>query len=350
MFINFEKILEEDSFIIMNKIIPWYKFKNKKILITGGTGFIGSYLIKILYLVNIKKKLNIKIDCIVRDKKKTYRIFNNKYFNNFLTIHNISIFKEIKLKGKYHYIIHAASIASPKFFKSDPIGVILPNILGTINLLKFAEKNKLEKFIFFSTTGVNGFVDDKLRPIAEDYYGSLNPSLIENSYLESKRMGENICQAWYAQKKIPIQIVRPAITYGPGVPLNDGRSYADFFSNILNNEDIILYTNGKAIRNFCYIADFVSGLMFMILKGKVGETYNISNEEEISIKNLANLLTKKIFKEKKLKIKFKKNKKNYLRVNFKKTTVSTKKIRKIGWKINLSLEEGMKRTIKSYEN
>ena len=111
----------------------------------------------------------------------------------------------------------------------------------------------------------------------------LDPNKIENCYLESKRMGENLCIAWHHQKKIPIQIVRPAITYGPGVPLDDGRSYADFIKNILNNENIKLHSKGDAIRNFCYIADFISGFFFSFFHGNIGDTYNISSEREYSI-------------------------------------------------------------------
>jgi len=345
---NFETVLKEDSERILKLRIPWHKIKNKKILITGGNSFIVSYFIKILFLINIVKKLNITIDCTTRDKKKTKNLYDKRYTKKFLSIHKISLLKKITLKNKYNYIIHAASLSSPKFFRDNPIDVVLPNILGTINLLKFSEKKKIDKFIYFSSTGVNGFVDDKARPISENIYGSLDPTLISNSYLESKRMGENLCYAWYSQKNIPIQIVRPSITYGPGIQLDDGRSYADFISNIVQNKNLILSSKGTAIRNYCYISDFIGGLILMMTKGKVGETFNIANEKEISIKNLANLIVNKFFKEKKLKVIYSKNN-NFLRVNFNRTTVSTKKIRSLGWKILTSLEDGFKRTVKTYE-
>lgn len=346
---NLDSLLNDDLNRILKIKIPWKKLKNKKFLITGGGGFIVSYLIKILFLINEKKKLNISIDCTTRSKKKTKILYEEKYTNKFLKIHKISLMDKINIKGKFNYIIHAASLASPKYFKKNPIDVVLPNIVGTINLLKFSEKKKLDKFVFFSSTGVNGFVDDKIRPISENVYGPLDPTLIQNSYLESKRMGENLCYAWFSQKNVPIQIARPAITYGPGIKLNDGRSYADFISNIINNKNIVLFSDGSALRNYCYVSDFFSGLMIMLLKGKIGSTYNIANEKEISIKKLSDLITNKFFKEKKLKVTYNKNYNNFLRVKFKRTTVSTKKLRSLGWRILTSLEDGFKRTVRIYE-
>lgn len=348
---NLERIIYEDAITIGNEPLNWNFLRDKKILITGGTGFIASYLIKVLFHINNQKKLNLKVDCTVRDLEKTKKIFNaHDCFKNFLTIKKISILDSIELDTSYNIIIHAASIASPKYFDSDPIGVVAPNTIGTVNLLKFAETmHNLDKFIFFSTTGVNGHVEDSLRPIPENVYGALDPTLIENCYLESKRMGENICFAWYKQKSVPIQVVRPAITYGPGVALDDGRSYADFINSIVKGQDIILHTDGSAIRNFCYIADFISGLMYVMLKGGNGEVYNLSSEDEYSIKQLANLLVNKIFREKNLSVVFKKEKDQFLRVNFSRTTVSTSKARSLGWNIKFDIENGMRRTIESYQ-
>ena len=215
-------------------------------------------------------------------------------------------------------------------------------------MLKFAERNKLNKFIFFSTTAVSGHVDDKLRPISENFYGSFDPTAVESCYIESKRMAENICLSWFRQKKIPVQIIRPAHTYGPGVNFDDGRIYADFISSIVQNKNIILNSDGKSIRNFCYIADFIVGFFHVLFKGKTGEAYNVSNEDEHSIKYIANLLVNKIFKKKFLKVVYKKQKIPYVRANFKRSTCSNKKVRLLGWKLKFSIEQGMYRTIESY--
>ena len=344
---NLNKILNDDFDFILKSNLPWRKLENKNILITGATGFIASYLIKFLNNANNKLKLNLTITGTIRDLAKAKILFTN-IDSNFLKLEKMNILQPINSKINYDVVIHMASIATPKLFGSNPIDVVLPNTLGTINLLNFSANQNLERFVFFSTTGVNGFVDDDLRPIAESVYGGLDPNKIENCYLESKRMGENLCIAWHHQKKIPIQIVRPAITYGPGVPLDDGRSYADFIKNILNNENIKLHSKGDAIRNFCYIADFISGFFYSFFHGDIGDTYNISSELEYSILELAKILIEDVFSEKSLSIEYDFENNDFMRVNYTKTTVSTKKLRSLGWSQKHTIQEGMKRTVKSY--
>lgn len=344
---NYNKIIKDDAELIMDTNLPWEDLQDMNILITGATGFIAGYLIRFLSELNHSKKLNIKITGTVRNLKAAQLKFKNNDLK-ILTLIELSILDEIKIKEKFDYIFHMASVASPKLFKDNPKSVVLPNTLGTINLLKFASTMNLKSFVFFSTTGVNGFVDDDIRPISEEQYGSLDPTKLANCYLESKRMGENLCIAWSEEDNVPIQIVRPAITYGPGVPLDDGRSYADFVKSIVKNENIVLHSNGEALRNFCYIADFIIGLFHVIFKGKIGEVYNISTEVEHSIKQIALMLTEDIFKDQNLSVEFDIGSNSDLRPEFNRTTVSTKKVRALGWKLSFSFKDGIKRTVESY--
>jgi UDP-glucuronate decarboxylase len=350
LLIDKNKIFTEDFNFIKKNHRAWGLLKNKKILLSGSTGFIASSIIKFLITISKKKKLNLQIDCLLRNKKKGNDIYNQFKLDkkNNLNLIKRNILNDIDLEGQYHYIIHTASLASPSFFTKNPIETILPNSLGVINMLKFAERNKkLKKFIFFSTTGVNGFVDDALRPISEETYGPINHQELENTYLESKRFGETACMSWFHQKKIPINIIRPAITYGPGININDERSYSYFVKSIINNKNIELSSDGSAIRNYCYIADFINGFFFVFFKGKNGETYNVCSKREISIKKLTDTLCNKLFKHKKLKILF--TKENFKRINFNRTTVSTKKLENLGWKEGYTINEGFLRTVKSYE-
>jgi len=344
---NYGKIIRDDAELIMNINLPWEELKDKNILITGATGFIAGYLIRFLSELDRIKKLNISITGTVRNLKKAQIKFKNNDIK-ILKLIKLSILDEIKINEKYDYIFHMASVSSPRLFKNNPKNVVLPNTLGTINLLKFASTMNLKSFIFFSTTGVNGFVDDDQRPITEEQYGGLDPTKLANCYLESKRMGENLCIAWYEEDNVPIQIVRPAITYGPGVPLDDGKVYADFINSIVNNENIVLYSKGEALRNFCYIADFITGLFHVIFKGKIGEVYNVSTEVEHSIKQIAFMLTEDIFKDQNLSVDFDIGSNSDIRPEFNRATVSTKKVRALGWECHFSFKDGTIRTVESY--
>jgi nucleoside-diphosphate-sugar epimerase len=203
--------------------------------------------------------------------------------------------------------------------------------------------------LFFSTSGVYGYVDPLAYPIKEDHFGSLDPTDLASCYLESKRMGENMCIAWLNQYGIPVKIVRPAITYGPGVKLDDGRSFADFISNIVNNQDIALYSDGQVLRNYCYIADVTLGFFIVLLKGETGQAYNVATDQEIRVVDLAHKLANEIFPEKKLKVVMRQDQtRKYLRVDSPRTAVDITKLKALGWKLNFPLAEGFRRTVKSY--
>lgn len=342
-------IIESDLKYITEADLPWESFKNKTILVSGASGFLPAYMVETLLYLNETKQFNIKVLGLVRHLEKARERFSPYKGNQNLIFVHQDVCNKIKLDEKIDYIIHAASPATPKLFSQDPVGTIAPNVIGTSNLLNLAAEKKVECFLFFSTSGVYGHVDPDSYPIKENRFGCLDSMDLASCYLESKRMGENMCVAWRHQYGVPVKIVRPAITYGPGLKLDDGRSFADFISNILNYRDIEIFSDGKALRNFCYLADATLGFFTVILKGKVGEPYNIASEQEISIIDLAKLLAEKVFPERQLKVVMKTDaSKNYLRMNFPRTTVDIAKVKALGWKISFSLKEGFERTVKSY--
>lgn len=343
-------VIESDLKYITETDLPWKLLKNKTILVSGASGFLPAYMVETFLYLNETKKYNIKVLALVRNLKKAQKRFYHYKGNKKLVFVVQDVCQKIKIKGKIDYIIHAASLASPKIFSRDPVGTIAPNVIGTSNLLSLAKEKKVACFLFFSTTGVYGFHKSEEYPLNEKNFGYLDPLELASCYVESKRMGENMCASWLHQYGVRVKIVRPSINYGPTVKLDDGRSFADFISSIVNNCDIELYSDGKARRNFCYVADATLGFFTVILKGKAGEAYNIAADQEISIIDLAKMLVKKVFPERKLKVVMKRdNSKNYLRMNFSRTAADISKAKALGWKIKFSLEEGFKRTVKSYE-
>lgn len=207
-------------------------------------------------------------------------------------------------------------------------------------------------FLYFSSGEVYGEIGIGQIPTKENDYGYLDPTNVRSCYAEGKRMGENMCASWFHQYKIPVKIVRPFHTYGPGIDLNDGRVFADFVADIANNRNIIMKSDGKAIRSFCYIADALSGFITVLLKGKNGEAYNVGNQKEaVSIKKLAEILVN-LFPEKKLKIIRIKRSQNdkYMESKISINQPDITKISQLGWQPQFSIKEGFRRTIKSFIN
>lgn len=343
------KIIESDLEFIAKADLPWHLLKNKTVLVSGAAGFLPSYMVDTLIFLNETIGLNIKIIGLVRDLSRAKKRF--AYISSdLLQLVEQDICESFTINEKVDLVIHAASQATPKVFASDPVGTLLPNVIGTKNLLEIAETNKVENFLFFSTSGVYGYVNDDEYPIVENCFGRLNPTQLSSCYLESKRMGENMCIAWHKQYGVPVKIVRPAITYGPGVGLDDGRSFADFIACIVRGEDIRLYSDGKVLRNYCYIADAVLGFFSVLLKGENGQAYNVASDIDISVRQLAEYLVAEVFPEKKLKVTISTDySKNFLRTNFARTTVDISKAKSLGWRLSFSIAEGFKRTVQSFE-
>lgn len=342
-------MLQEDFNQIKNSSINWKRFENKTLLITGANGFLPAYMVETLLLLNetILKNSPCKVIALVRNKKHTIERFS-KYLNDKnleIVVQDVS--DEINILQKIDYIIHAASPASPKYYKIDPVGVSLPNILGTKHTLELARKNDVEGYLYFSSGEVYGQLADG-EIVTESTYGYLDPISIRACYGESKRMGENLCISYGHQYRIPVKIVRPFHTYGPGMKLDDGRVYADFVKNIVYDENIDMKSDGSALRAFCYLSDATVAFFKVLLEGEINQAYNVANNHEmISIKNLASILVN-LYPEKELEVVIAKQHPNYFQSLIKGNTVDTTKIEKLGWKAKISIRDGFKKTIGSY--
>ena len=340
-------IIKEDISSIINCFDYWERFKNKTILITGANGFLPAYLVE--SFLSLDKTYNTKIIAIVRNKQKA-----NNRFKNYITDTNLEIIEhdvcnEFNYNHKIDFIIHAASQASPKYYKIDPVGTLNANVLGTINMLKLAQKKSVESFLYFSSGEVYGEVKDEFMPIKEDTFGYLNPALVRSCYGESKRMGETICVSYFAQYGIKAKIVRPFHTYGPGMVLDDGRVYADFVANILKDQNIILNSDGKAKRAFCYLTDATIGFLTVLVNGENGEAYNVGNpQEEYSILELANILVN-LYPEKKIEVILNKTiNTDYLKSTITRNSPNIDKLKKLNWNPKVTIEKGFKRTVSSF--
>lgn len=343
------QIIENDIALIANANLPWEHFAGKNILVTGANGFLPAYMVETLLYLNKTKNLEIKIMALVKNQGKAKTRFCSYLERKDLHLIVQDVCAPL-VTGKVDYIIHAASLASPKHYGSNPVETLLPNVIGTYNLLELARQKDVEGFLFFSTGEVYGENFKAAAGTKEDDYGYLNPINVRSCYAESKRMGENMCISWHHQHGVPAKIVRPFHTYGPGMDLNDGRVFADFVADIVHNRDIVMKSDGAAVRSFCYLSDATIGFFSVLLNGENAQAYNISNPDcKLTILELANKLTS-LFPDRSLKVIIHPYNENpgYIQskilVNFPDIT----KASRLGWKPTISIQEGFTKTIKSF--
>jgi nucleoside-diphosphate-sugar epimerase len=197
---------------------------------------------------------------------------------------------------------------------------------------------------------VYGKIAENLTEVSETDYGYLDPMNVRACYGEAKRMGETICVSYMHQFGVPIKVVRPGHTYGPGMDLNDGRVFADFVKNIVNGEDIVMNSDGSASRAFCYLSDATVAFFKVLLDGRAGEAYNVANPlSEVTIRELAEKLVA-LFPEKRLKVVCReRTSSGYIVSNNTHCFASIKKIQSLNWNPGIDIEKGFYKTILSYE-
>ena len=201
--------------------------------------------------------------------------------------------EDIKNSDKVNFVIHMASIASPSFYRKFPLVTVDANIWGLRKVLDFYKNNKnFKSFLFFSSSEIYGDPDEKNIPTRENYRGNVSCIGPRACYDESKRFGETICFLYANEFSMPISIVRPFNNYGPGMRINDKRLPADFANQVLNNENIQIFSNGKPTRTFCYITDAIIGYLLALTNCQF-DYFNIGNDSpEISVLDFANIFIK----------------------------------------------------------
>jgi len=253
-----------------------------KILVTGGSGFIGSHLCKKLL------EQNNYVICL--DNNFTGSIENIKELKSNVNFEFIrhDITKEILIEVDQIY--HLACPASPIAYQFNPIKTIKTNILGTLNALGIAKRVKA-RILLSSTSEVYG--DPKINPQVEEYWGNVNPIGPRACYDEGKRLAETLMVEYHRSSNVDIRIARIFNTYGPNMDKNDGRVVSNFINQCINNNNITIYGNGSQTRSFCYVSDMVGGLIKLMNSEKYVGPINLGNPNEITIKQLANIVKEK---------------------------------------------------------
>ena len=263
-----------------------HQFSGKTVLLTGGRGFLGRYFTEVFVHLN-EQILDSPCTLVVLDNLITAGAEGSRMpdFPHVEFIHH-NVIEPFKWDKPVDYIIHAAGIASPYYYRAYPIETLLVSTSGTRNMLELARLHQA-RFTFFSSSEIYGNPDPKHVPTPESYRGNVACQGPRACYDESKRVGETLCYVFHNKFGTAVNTIRPFNVFGPGMQETDYRVLPNFASRIKAGKPLNVYGSGNQTRTFCYITDAMVGFFLVALKGVPGEAYNIGNPEpEISMLDL----------------------------------------------------------------
>ena len=327
--------------------LPWNKLKNSSILITGATGMLGSFLIDVLMFKNSRDSLNCHVYAVGRNIKKAQVRFEGYFDNNDFSFITCDINEQdfvSKLPETVDYVFHAASNTHPVAYANDPIGTITSNIFASYYLLNYCANNSCKRFILASSNEIYGENRGDTEFFSEDYCGYINSNTLRAGYPESKRCCEALCQAFIKQDGVDAVIVRFTRSYGPTLLPSDTKALSQFLNNGINDENIVLKSDGLQYFSYTYVADAISGLLTVILRGDCGEAYNIAHAScDITLKELAQLIASKAGTKVIFDIPSETEKAGFSTAT--KARLDGSKISQLGWVPQFSLDNGISRTL-----
>lgn len=335
---------KQDIQHVANLPLPWDRIKDKTILVSGASGMIGSFLIDVIMYRNEYFNGKCKIIALGRNELKAQTRFSLYWNLEGFSFVSHDINNPLVNMGDIDFIVHAASNTHPVAYASDPIGTVTTNIIGTFNLLNYAVDNNTEKFLFASSVEIYGENRGDVDKFDEPYCGYIDCNTLRAGYPESKRAGESLCQAFIKQKGLDIVIARLSRTYGPTMLESDTKAISQFIKKGVAKEDIVLKSEGNQFYSYSYVGDAVSGLLTILLKGKCGQAYNISDDDSnITLKELAMTIADYVGKDIVFELPDKTEQAGYSKAT--KAILDSTKLRNLGWKAKYNIKDGLERTI-----
>lgn len=339
-------VVKQDIKRIADTKLNWEKLNKKTVMVTGATGFIGSFIINSLMQRVISYGDDIKVIAMVRDEEKA-----KAKFSDYLNLGKISflvgdIIDPIHTDLKSDYIIHCASNAAPDIYASDPVGTMKINFFGTSNVLDYAKECNAKRFLYVSTIEVYGKTKN-LDTIGEEDFGFISSSNLRSCYPESKKCCENLTICYGSQYGLDVSIGRLSYIYGAGMSKTDSKVCAFFARNVAIGEDIVLKSTGEQLRSYTYVSDAITGLLTVLIDGENGQAYNIaSSTSRITIADMAQKYCE-LFPEKGSKVIFDLpgdyEKKSFSFIA--NAVLDSTKLESLGWKGEIDLEQGLKKSV-----
>lgn len=343
-------VIREDAVRIVQRIgKPLDALGGATVLVTGAGGFLCSYILDTLAAWNAQAAVPCRVvavdNFIVGIPDRIAHLTADPNFR-FLK-HDVS--QPCRFDEKIDFILHGASIASPTFYRQHPLETIDVNVQGMRHLLDLSRQRGVRSFLYLSTSEIYGDPDPAAVPTPETYRGLVSCTGPRACYDESKRLGETLATTYFRLFGTRVKTVRPFNVYGPGQRLDDRRIIPDLMSAALSGGPIVLLSDGRATRAFCYIADFLVGMFQVWLSDADGEAFNVGNAEEVTIETVARTVARAAAPPE-IAVEFRASgDSDYLTDNPQRRCPDLTKIQsRLGYRALVPLAEGLSRTLRSY--
>ncbi len=335
---------QRDIGIILESPIDWEKFRGKTVLVTGATGRLGMYIVETLAHADIEWNLSLHTIAMARSAEKLQRVFGET-----LGLPNVStIVQDITASFEsvpaVDYIFHTAGLASPKDFTENPVGTLWGHVQGTRNVLELARKQPACHVFYVSTVETYGAWehDEKIK---ETDMGPMICNRARACYPEAKRLCETMLASYAAQYGVTYNGVRLCHTFGPGIALDDGRAFAEFLRDVVRGEDIVLQSDGSAMRTYTYVADAVGAMLLIATNGENGAFYNVANLDNlVSIRDLAELIAS-LDPRQRVRVRFADEKSKLQYLPFKLAIMDVSNVQALGWQPRVGLKKAFQYTL-----
>ena len=330
---------EQDILDLFYLDLPWAELVGTNILIAGATGLIGSCLVESL-MKNPRRNYNIY--ALGRNECRAHQRFSEFFDDKDFHFIKFDVTKSLDKDICFDYIIHTASDANPNFYATQPVEVMKANINGVINMMEYGLAHDMKRFLYVSSGEIYGEGNGSV--LSEDFSGYVDCMKPRSCYPSSKRAAETLCVSYIEEYGADVVIARPCHVFGPHFTDNDNRVFAQFIRNVLGDNDIVMKSIGKQLRSWCYVIDCVSALLYILLKGEKGHAYNIADKNScVTIRDLAEMIAKIGGRHVKMVSPTDSESKGYNVVT--NSVFSTTKLESLGWTVNGSMEEKLRKTI-----
>ncbi len=334
-----------DDLEYINSLSGLEKLNGSTVFITGATGMIGSVLADALIYRNEKFGAAITVLALARNAKRAKTRFEKYSKDPHFKFVEGDINFPLKFSEKFDYMFHCASNTHPKDYAADPIGTVLTGVVGTRNALEYADMCGAKRSVFLSSVEIYGENRGDVDRFSEQYLGYIDCNTLRAGYPEGKRAGEALCQAYIEKRGMDIIIPRICRVYGPSMLKTDSKALAQFIKKAVAYEDIVLKSEGTQLFSYCYAADVVAALLFLLINGEKGESYNIADERsDIRLKELAAILAETAGKNVVFELPDEQERKGYSKAT--KALLDPSKINALGWKARYDIREGIAKTVK----